>query len=44
VLAPGATELRLLNLASPLEAGYETPLTLIFENGTTKTLRLHINE
>lgn len=42
VLSPGATELRLLNLATPLEAGYETPLTLIFNDGTTKNIRLHI--
>jgi copper(I)-binding protein len=44
VLAPGATELRLLNLAAPLQAGYETPLTLIFEDGSTKTIRIHIKE
>jgi copper(I)-binding protein len=44
VLTPGATELRLLNLSAPLQAGYETPLTLIFEDGTTKTIRLHIKE
>jgi copper(I)-binding protein len=44
VLTPGATELRFLNLSAPLQGGYETPLTLIFQDGTTKTIRLHIKE
>ena len=42
VLSPGATEMRLLNLSTALEAGYETPLTLIFNDGTSKNIRLHI--
>ncbi|HEX2859957.1 MAG TPA: copper chaperone PCu(A)C [Alphaproteobacteria bacterium] len=44
VLSPGATELRLLNLTYALEAGFETPLTLIFNDGTTKNIRLHIKD
>jgi copper(I)-binding protein len=44
VFAPGALELRLLNLQADLSPGYEIPLTLHFTPGGPRTLRLKIGE
>lgn len=42
VLAPGAMELQLVGLTTALEAGLEMPLTVKFEDGTERVIRLKV--
>lgn len=42
VIAPGALELQLIGLTSELKKGLELPLTLKFDDGTKRTVRLKV--
>jgi hypothetical protein len=42
VLAPGGLELQLVGLTQPLEAGLEIPVTLKFNDGSQRTVRVAV--
>ncbi len=42
VLVPGVLELQLIGLKTDLQPGLELPLTLKFDDGTTRTVRIKI--
>lgn len=44
VLAPGALELQLVGVTQTLRDGLELPLTLKFEDGTTRVFRIKVQE
>lgn len=42
LLAEGVTEIQLINLTTQLQPGLELPLTLKFEDGATRVIRLQV--
>ncbi|RYG61656.1 MAG: copper chaperone PCu(A)C [Alphaproteobacteria bacterium] len=44
VLAPGAMELQLVGVTQNLEGGLELPLTIKFDNGTSRVFRVRVQE
>ncbi len=44
VLTPGALELQLVGVTQNLQGGLELPLTLKFDNGTTRVFRIKVQD
>lgn len=44
LLAPGALELQLVGVTQKLQGGLELPLTIKFDNGTSRVFRISVQE